>query len=312
LDSQERNKNSNLVGDNRLQALLFGLGTNQLFGINIFKVKEVLHKPKINKMIKSNPLVLGVSIIRNQTIPVIDIKAAIGMKSFDNNSNKLIILVEYSKTTLAFLVDSVDVIVNMSWEDVEQVPKSSGVNHYLTAVAKHKDKMISILDVEKILDQIIPNKTTSVSQRIIDGIPKNNDKPSKIMVVDDSSVATNQIQKCLSSAGLETECFSDGKKALKHLLELVDIGVNPSERYAMVVSDIEMPIMDGYTLTSEIKSNSNIKDLPIILHTSLSGVFNEALVKKVGANKFVSKFSPDELGNAVLEQIKQNNCLLMA
>ena len=98
--------------------------------------------------------------------------------------------------------------------------------------------------------------------------------------------------------------LNDGRQALEYLRKMVDEGKDPSQEFLMMISDIEMPEMDGYTLTAEIRSDPRMKDLHIILHTSLSGVFNQAMVKKVGANDFLAKFRPDDLASRVVDRIK--------
>ena len=118
------------------------------------------------------------------------------------------------------------------------------------------------------------------------------------MIADDSSVARRQIQKTLETLGLECIVVENGKLALNKLRELAANGPI-LDQLSMVISDVEMPEMDGYTLTAEIRNNPALKDLHIILHTSLSGVFNKALIEKVGANNFIAKFHPDELATAV-------------
>ncbi|MGY2436538.1 response regulator, partial [Escherichia coli] len=126
----------------------------------------------------------------------------------------------------------------------------------------------------------------------------------QVLVVDDSRVARQQIRSVLDQLGVGATLLSDGKQALDHLLQIHASGENPADRYAMVISDIEMPAMDGYTLTTEIRRDDRLKDLYVMLHTSLSGVFNNAMVQKVGANRFIAKFSANELAAGVLERLK--------
>lgn len=119
------------------------------------------------------------------------------------------------------------------------------------------------------------------------------------MVIDDSAVARKQIIRALQSLGLEIDTAVDGKDALDKLTAMAVDMDNVSTEIPLIISDIEMPEMDGYTLTSEIRANPKLKDIKIVLHTSLSGVFNQAMVEKVGANDFIAKFNPDELAAAV-------------
>jgi two-component system chemotaxis response regulator CheV len=129
--------------------------------------------------------------------------------------------------------------------------------------------------------------------------------PLQVLVVDDSRVARSQIRSVLEQLGVTTTLLSDGRQALDHLLQVHAAGENPAERYAMVISDIEMPAMDGYTLTTEIRRHPGLAGLYVLLHTSLSGVFNNAMVERVGANAFVAKYSPHELAEHVLFRLNQ-------
>lgn len=178
----------------------------------------------------------------------------------------------------------------------------------MTAVTEIDGDLVEILDVEKILDEISP-VNTDVTADVIDPTIKEKIKDKKILVADDSSVARRQIQRAITALGLECDMVKDGKEALDLLKKISKTG-SVTDRYALMISDVEMPEMDGYTLTSEVKADPALAGLHIILHTSLSGVFNEAMVKKVGADDFIAKFNPDELATAVQKVINlddQNN-----
>lgn len=158
--------------------------------------------------------------------------------------------------------------------------------------------------MEKVLAEVITVDET-VDESLIEQGRAGADAVHHILVADDSSVARNQIKRTLDQLGIECTLANDGKQALSILKNWADEGIPLSERISMVISDIEMPEMDGYTLTTEIRKDPRLSDLYIILHTSLSGVFNNALVEKVGADKFIPKFKPDELAQTVLDRIKE-------
>ena len=124
-------------------------------------------------------------------------------------------------------------------------------------------------------------------------------KDKIIFIADDSSVARNQVKRALTTLGLEIEMAKNGLEALKRLKEIAAETGDVTDKVGVLVSDIEMPEMDGYTLTAEIKNTPELQKLHVVLHTSLSGVFNQAMVKKVGADDFIAKFHPDELASAV-------------
>ncbi|MGY5449774.1 chemotaxis protein CheV [Agarivorans sp. MS3-6] len=295
------NQRTQLVGQNRLELLLFRLNGTQRYGINVFKVKEVLQCPPLTALPKLNPVIRGVAHIRGKTISVIDLSSATGGRPIEDLSKCFIIISEYNRSVQGFLVGSVERIVNMNWEDILPPPKGAGKFNYLTAVTEVEKELVSILDVEKILDEISPVDTT-VSQDIVDEAVANVKIDKKVLVVDDSSVARNQVKRAVTSLGVEALLCQDGREALELLSAMAKDGPI-TDQIALVISDIEMPEMDGYTLTAEVRSHPDLKDLHIILHTSLSGVFNQAMVNKVGANAFIAKFNPDELAAAVRQSL---------
>lgn len=297
------NQRTQLVGQNRLELLLFRLDGPQLYGINVFKVREVLQCPKLTLMPKSHPVVCGVASIRGATIPILDLAMATGAGALKDQSNPFVIITEYNTKTQGFLVRSVERIVNMNWEAIHPPPKGAGRDHYLTAVTQLEDQLVEIIDVEKVLAEVSPSPET-ISHGVVDVDTQEKALSLRVLTVDDSSVARKQVSRCLQSVGVEVVSLNDGRQALEYLRAMVDQGKDPAHEFLMMISDIEMPEMDGYTLTAEIRNDPRMKDLHIILHTSLSGVFNQAMVKKVGADDFLAKFRPDDLASRVVDRIK--------
>lgn len=293
------NQRTQLVGQNRLELLLFKLQGRQRFGINVFKVREVLQCPKLTSLPKRNQFIRGIAHIRGQTISVIDLSMATGGKPIENTDTCFIVIAEYNRSVQGFLVTSVERIININWESIMPPPKGAGRFSYLTAVTEVDKELVEILDVEKILHEITPIDA-HVTEGVIDSAPLEQSVSDKILfIADDSSVARNQVKRALEGFGLEMQLAINGRDALEKLLELSTETGNAADKVALLISDIEMPEMDGYTLTAEIKNNPKLKDLRVVLHTSLSGVFNHAMVDKVGADGFIAKFNPDELAGEV-------------
>ncbi|SDJ23939.1 chemotaxis protein CheV [Pseudomonas abietaniphila] len=297
------NQRTQLVGQNRLELLLFRLDGKQLYGINVFKVKEVLQCPKLTHMPKSSPIVRGVANIRGGTIPILDLAMATGSAKLGSIDNAFVIITEYNTKIQGFLVHSVERIVNMNWEDIHPPPKGTGRDHYLTAVTRIDNQLVEIIDVEKILAEVAP-VSENISAGVVTEEVAHKALSLRVLTVDDSSVARKQVTRCLQTVGVEVTALNDGRQALEFLRKLVDEGKKPEEEFLMMISDIEMPEMDGYTLTAEIRSDPRMQKLHIILHTSLSGVFNQAMVKKVGADDFLAKFRPDDLAARVVDRIR--------
>ncbi|MCJ8167777.1 chemotaxis protein CheV [Atopomonas sediminilitoris] len=296
------NQRTQLVGQNRLELLLFRLEGPQLYGINVFKVKEVLQCPNLTVMPKSSPVVRGVANIRGGTIPIMDLSMATGRQALDNLKDSFVIITEYNMKVQGFLVRSVERIVNMNWEEIHPPPKGTGRDHYLTAVTRVDKKLVEIIDVEKILAEVSPTHE-QISEGVITADAQSKAVTKRILICDDSSVARKQVKRCLETVGVEVVALNDGRQAYDYLRSLLAEGKDPCKELLMIVSDIEMPEMDGYTLTAEIRADPRLEGLHILLHTSLSGVFNQAMVKKVGANDFLAKFRPDDLANRVIERI---------
>ena len=296
------NQRTQLVGQNRLELLLFRLDGPQLYGINVFKVREVLQCPKLTMMPKSHPVVCGVASIRGATIPILDLAMATGSGALQDQSSPFVIITEYNTKTQGFLVRSVERIVNMNWEDIHPPPKGAGRDHYWTAVTRLDEQLVEIIDVEKVLAEVSPTPE-AISQGVVDVETQAKALSLRVLTVDDSSVARKQVARCLQTVGVEVVSLNDGRQALDYLRKMVDEGKDPSEEFLMMISDIEMPEMDGYTLTAEIRNDPRMKNLHIILHTSLSGVFNQAMVKKVGADDLLAMFRPDDLASRVVDRI---------
>jgi len=298
------NQRTQLVGQNRLELLLFRLNGKQLYGINVFKVREVLQCPKLTAMPKSSPMVRGVAHIRGATIPIIDLALATGYSKLENLQNSFVIITEYNTKVQGFLVSAVEHIVNMNWEEIHPPPKGTGHDHYLTAVTQMDGQLVEIIDVEKILAEVAPSPET-ISAGVLNPSIQAKAISKRVLTCDDSSVARKQVARCLASVGVEVVSLNDGRQALNYLRAMVAEGKKPEEEFLMLISDIEMPEMDGYTLTAAIRADPHMQKLHIILHTSLSGVFNQAMVKKVGADDFLAKFRPDDLAARVVERINQ-------
>ena len=297
------NQRTQLVGQNRLELLLFRLSGAQLYGINVFKVREVLPCPPLTTLPHANPVVRGVASVRGTTVPILDLALATGRRERADPKSSFVIITEYNTRVQGFLVSGVERIVNLNWEEVLPPPAGSGHDHYLTAVTRVDDQLVEIIDVEKVFAQVVPGNET-VDEGVINEEVRAGAGGRKIMVVDDSSVARKQLTRVLEDIGVELVVLNDGREAYNYLHDLLEQGVRPAEEFAMLISDIEMPEMDGYTLTAEIRSNPDLKDLYVMLHTSLSGVFNQAVVEKVGADAFLAKFKPNELADRVISRLR--------
>ncbi|MDQ1093252.1 two-component system chemotaxis response regulator CheV [Xanthomonas sacchari] len=259
-----------LAGHNRLALLLFRLGGRQLFGVNVFKVQEVLRRPELFQ-VPGLPLQFsGVADVRGRSVPVLDLGLAIGHPEREPNADTApgyLVVTEFNRSVQGFLVSGVERIVNIAVEDIHPPPELGAESSYLTAVTRFQGELIQVIDVESVLADIAQTRV----EANLDPSLALTGPQLQVLVVDDSRVARQQIRSVLDQLGVAATLLSDGRQALDHLLQIHAAGENPAERYAMVISDIEMPAMDGYTLTTEIRRHPGLSGLYVLLHTSLSG-----------------------------------------
>jgi two-component system chemotaxis response regulator CheV len=295
-----------LVGENRLELLMFRLRGRQLFAINVFKVQEVVKVPILRAVPHSHPHIKGVAYLRGQTVPVIDLSAAIGSGALTDMTNANLIVAEYNRSVQAFLIGAVDRIINLNWELILPPPKGTGRSHFLTAITRLDDQLVEILDVERVLADIIPYNT-QVSKEVLDAelATEAKKRKLKVLMADDSPTAVRQVQATLQNLGIDVIYVQDGLQALKQLQQWVREGRSIDDEIFMLITDAEMPEMDGYRLTAEVRKDPALKNLYVVLHTSLSGSFNKAMVEKVGCDDFLSKFQPDELAKVVQKRLRE-------
>jgi two-component system chemotaxis response regulator CheV len=298
-----------LVGENRLELLMFKLGSRHTFALNVFKVREVITVPQMNKMPGSHYHISGVTNYRGKSIPVIDLRSSIQISA--NNPDyqpENVIITEYNRSVQGFMIGQIMNIVNTSWSDIQPPPNSAGKNHYLTAITRYEgdghSELVEIIDVEKVLSEIV-EYDTSISDEVLDEDISKHLAGKKILIVDDSATARWQIRETLAQLGLEIIEEKNGLMALNRLKAWADEGIDVREHILMMFTDAEMPEMDGYRLTAEVRDDPRMHDLYIALNTSLSGSFNEAMVEKVGCNRFISKFQPDLLVEVVQERMRE-------
>ncbi|MBI4696216.1 MAG: chemotaxis protein CheV [Gammaproteobacteria bacterium] len=288
-----------IAGRNRLELLLFRLSNHQIFGINVFKVREVLKCPPLRSVPHSHAHVRGVMHARGQTITIIDLAAVLGHGESEGTPDRFVIVTEYSGKVQGYLVGHVERIVNLRWDEVKPPPAGIGNSNYLTAVSTIDGQLVEILDVEKVLAEIVGYRVDVTSGH---AVGEQITLPHHVFIADDSSVARKQIMRVMDQIGITYDVAENGREAFERLQAAAADGAITS-RYSMLISDIEMPEMDGYTLTKMLKADPALKDLYVCLHTSLSGNFNQSMAASVGADRLVPKFVPDDLAEMVISHV---------
>lgn len=279
--------------------LLFSLFGQQVFGINVLKIKEIIPYHAMNSLPRANPAIIGIARLRGQPFPVIDLSSALGMPTTRNAAEFTdcsIIISEFNRSLQGFLVKKVDRIISLSWDAILPPPSSSGRFNYITGVINVENRIVEVIDVERVLNEIAPprdstGKGISLSDEQLELLRR-----KLILVVDDSGLARKQISQTLAMIGIDPIMANDGKEALQLLRALRAEG----RTVDLIISDIEMPEMDGYTLTRELRKDQDFSSVYILLHTSLAGTVSQEYATASGANAALTKFVTEELAAAVL------------
>lgn len=291
-------------GTNELEIMEFTVG-GELFGINIAKIREIMRAQETKRMPNSHNFVEGIFKQRGEVITVIDLAKCLNIEKSENKSHDIFILTHFNKLNFAFRVESVVGIDRVSWEDIKKPDKViySGEDSVATAIAEYKDRLITILDFEKIIADISPE--TSITLDRLDELGDRVESQKKILVAEDSMMLSNLIIGFLHKSGYKnTVKFNNGKEAWDYLTEAKNSGLPISNYASCIVSDIEMPLMDGHRLTKLIKSDEKLKDIPVILFSSL--ISDELRIKgqEVGADEQITKPEIVELVNIIDRLIK--------
>lgn len=296
-----------LAGTNHLEVLLFSLGENELtgrnelFGINVFKVREVLNIPEITTAPEMPEGIEGFVSLRGDMVPIINLQKFCHMQSKDEP--RILMITEYNTHIQGFLVSSVDTIQRLNWEQVKEPPEliSKRLGGLVTAVAELADqRLVMIMDVEKVL----ADAGGFYDDAMLEGVNKIvHDGHFRVLFADDSNIARKQITKTLDAMGVEYHSAINGAEAWKTLDQIAtrceQNGQKITDEIQAVLTDVEMPEMDGYVLTQRIKADPRMEGLPVIMHSSLTAQANQAMGRGVGADAYVSKFQPVELADTL-------------
>ncbi len=295
-----------LAGTNKLEILLFTLGNDdrsgrrETYGINVFKVREVMRVPEITRAPEMPHAVEGMVSLRGQLVPVVDLVKYTGLQT--QAKPEVMIVTEYNGRTQGFLVEAVDTILRLDWASVRVPPEmfSSQMGGLVTAVTELADgRLVMLMDVEKILAE-----TSGYDDDHLYVAVKPLPTPGRrVFFCDDSPIARKQIERTLQAMGVEYSYATNGRQAWEELTKLADQAdaqhVPLREYVQLILTDVEMPEMDGYILTKNVKSHPPFAGIPVIMHSSLSGMSNQQLGRSVGVDEYVSKFEPLRLAETI-------------
>lgn len=301
-----------LAGTNKLEILLFSLGADQrtgrkeTFGINVFKVREVMRTPAITSAPEMPDCVEGMVSLRGVLVPVVDLARYVGIES--DTPRGIMIVTEYNGHTQGFLVEAVDTILRLDWSQMRVPPEmlTSKMGGLVTAVTElPENRLVMMLDVEKVLSE-----TTRYDEEFLfKGILPIAEEERFVLFADDSSVARKQIERTLETLQVPFRAAVNGRMAWEELQKIAiqaqSMGCEVRDLVSLVLTDVEMPEMDGYILTKTIKSDARFNGVPVIMHSSLSGMSNQQLGKSVGVDEYVPKFEPQRLAATLRRLIEQ-------
>lgn len=299
-----------LAGTNKLEILLFFLGVDQrtglreTFGINVFKVREVMRTPRITAAPEMPAAVIGMVSLRGALVPVVDLARYAGVTT--DTPRDIMIVTEYNGHTQGFLVESVDTILRLDWSKMRVPPEmlTSQLGGLVTAVTElDDDRLVMMMDVEKVLSE-----TTNYDDEIMfRGVQPVDAPNATVFFCDDSVVARRQIERTLQQMQVKYVTAVNGRMMWDELNKVaeyaISIGKPIRDFVSLVLTDIEMPEMDGYILTKKIKSDPRMEGIPVIMHSSLSGMSNQQLGVSVGVDEYVPKFEPQRLAETLARRI---------
>ena len=312
-DMAEKNRNlldsvdarTRLAGSNKMEILLFSLGTRETFGINVFKVREVGRAPHITKTPNMPKGVEGLVSLRGNVIPVLSLVSFLDHHDGPVDPGKTMMVAEYSKRTLGFLVHDVDRIIRVDWEKV-RAPESvlSSNQGLITAITELENgTLVSLLDVEQIL-------ANAFGEAVIVDIPAAQvPEETSVFFADDSVVARRKIAEVFDKLGVKHKHATNGAEAWSRLQGLAahaqQIGSELRNEVRLILVDAEMPEMDGYVLTKHIKSDSRFDGIPVVMHSSLSSEANRAMGQAVGVDGYVAKFDAEVLADTLRPMLER-------
>ncbi|MCP4324136.1 MAG: chemotaxis protein CheV [Alteromonadales bacterium] len=281
--------------------LLFKLSALQSFALGTLKIQEIVPYQPLTQLPNADSNIIGATSIRGETLSIIDMAAAVGYPpiSEDEKKNSVIIITDCSRQHVGFLVRKIERIIECNWKNIDPPPSSLGHKTYITGITHFENKLIQLLDIELLLSEIFPENDDHAVE--ITGVQKGLLQNEHILLVDDSAVARKQLENALTRIDVPFKVCKNGNDALQVMLECAE----KEEPITILVSDIEMPGLDGYELTFEVRSIKEIASAYIILHTSLSSEMSVDRAQQVGADDALTKFVAQSLIDAMLRGAKK-------
>ncbi|MEG3638926.1 chemotaxis protein [Magnetococcus sp. PR-3] len=299
----EIDQRTNLAFTNQMEMLTFYLTDHQQYGINVFKIIEVIETPKeVTQVPKVHPSIIGTINFRDDMVTVLDLSAALDLTPMDfENEISYVIICEYNNTTQGFLISHPNKLLQKSWKDIKRPGHGVADQGFLTAITyDEEERAIQILDIERILTEVL-GLEMAVSQDVVNQGTSVDFSKFLVLIVDDSRSALKVLEHTLTQLNIPHIAHSSAEDALNYLEN--SLNEEESSPVDLIISDIEMPGMDGFTLTRTIKAHPALQSVSLILHSSMSNKANRDKAIQVGADDFVPKFKPDQIARSIMEHL---------
>ena len=307
---------TNLAGTNRLELIVFTLGNEDEsgrqtpYGINVFKVRELITLPKLVKKPMRHECSPGIANVRGTAVPVIDLQ-----KYYDypvTSEQNILVITEFNSSTQGFIVNKVEQIIQLDWKDISEPPRTvteltgAKYGNTLTGISVlSDDTLLMVIDVEQIISEVLGSDIDRIAA--VDMTTRNRDLT--ILFADDSRVARAQVSAILKKMGINYHCTVNGKEAFDLLDKLATEaeaeGKELRDSLSAIITDVEMPVMDGYMLTRRVKEDRRFDGIPVMMHSSLSTEENIRLGEKVGVDAYIPKLKPQEFSEQLDRLINQ-------
>jgi two-component system chemotaxis response regulator CheV len=288
---------SSSKADHSQGLLLFRLHNQQVFGLGTLKIQELVPFQPVTPMVNQQPGILGALNVRGQTMPIVDLAAAVGKGATPKESlaSSFIIITDVQRQKVGFLVRQIERIVDANWRDISAPDKFLGNSIYITGVTRVDNQLVQLLDVEVIMARLFPLDPSKATATITD-VEREQLRPMNILLVDDSRTARKQLSDSLDAINVRYQVTDDGQKAL----DIMRTAAKNGQPIDLLVSDIEMPGLDGYELAFAVRDDKSLAGAYIILHTSLSSNISVSQARQVGADEALTKFDARELIDGML------------
>ena len=300
------------TGTNELEILEFTISGNS-YGINVAKITELMQRQDVQEMPLAHPCVEGVFQPRDEVYTIVDLAKYLGLGPSDDPGKDIFIITNFNQMNIAFHVHAVESIFRISWNDIEK-PDSiiyGGQEGVVTGIAKVGDRIISILDFEKITFDISPE--TGIDLETVKAYSGADRELIPIVVAEDSALLRKMLTEALHTSGYSNlVILNNGEEAWEHITRIKDSGTTDIlSKVSCLITDIEMPKMDGHRLTKLVKSDPVLKEIPVLIFSSL---IDENMQKKgaeVGANAQLAKPEIAELVNIIEAMIQKSRGIIM-